>query len=124
VYGGLIDRVHDLLLCGVDPSLVDLSTCLDHVKSNDEDVYQETKSLLRAASLPWTPSHHTFMYGPEFKAYIASVYLVKVIIFGSRSIFMLVSAFLPRFLSPRPLAAFYYSALCSMLIDASLSRQW
>jgi hypothetical protein len=82
VYGGLIDRVHDLLLCGVDPSLVDLSMCLDHLKSNDQGTYQEIESLLRAASLPWTSSHHAFLYGPEFKACIASVSLVKVQIVG------------------------------------------
>ncbi len=82
MYGGLIDRLHDLLLCGVDPSMVDLSTCLEHLKSNDKStgqhVYRETKSLLKAASLPWTPSHHAFLYGPKFKACIASVSLVKV----------------------------------------------
>ena len=78
VYGGFIDRVHDLLLCGVDPSMVDLSMCLHHLKSNYQRVYRETESLLRAASLPWTPRHHAFLYGPDFKACIASVFLVKV----------------------------------------------
>ncbi len=76
MYGGLTDRLHDLLLCGVDPSLVDLSMCLDHLK-NDEA--RETESLLRAASRPWTPSQHAYLYGPEFKACIASFCLVKVI---------------------------------------------
>ncbi len=74
MYGGLIDRVHDLLLCGVDPSLVDLSASLTHLKG---DV---AEGLLRAASHPWTPSHHAFLYGPEFKACIASLCLVKVFI--------------------------------------------
>jgi hypothetical protein len=87
VHGGFIDRVHDLLLCGVDPSLVDLSKCLDHLKSNhkgsDRHVYQETESLLRASSLHWTPSSHTFVYGPNFKASIASVFLAKVQHFAS-----------------------------------------
>ncbi len=76
MYGGLTDRVHDLLLCGVDPSLVDLSAALAHLK-NDED--REIDSLLQAASRPWTPSHYAFLYGPEFKACIASLCLVKVI---------------------------------------------
>ncbi len=75
MYGGLTDRVHDLLLCGVDPSLVDLSASLSHLK-NDEA--REIESLLRAASRPWMPSHHAFLYGPEFKACIASLCLVKV----------------------------------------------
>ncbi len=75
VYGGLTDRVHDLLLCGVDPSLDELSASLSHLK-NDED--REIDSLLQAASRPWTPSHHAYLYGPEFKACIASICLVKV----------------------------------------------
>jgi hypothetical protein len=83
VYGGLIDRVHDLLLCGVDPCHVDLSMCLARLK--DETgyslVYGETESLIRAAFCPWIPSHHAFLYGPEFRACIASLCLVKVHIF-------------------------------------------
>jgi hypothetical protein len=83
VYGGLIDRLHDLLLCGVDPCLVDLSMCLSHLKSYQPrpprgHVYEETKALLRASSIPWEPSHHAYLYGPQFKACIASVCLVKV----------------------------------------------
>ena len=79
VYGGLIDRVHDLLLCGVDPSMVDLTMCLDHLKSDDKHhVYRETESLLSAASHHWKPSHHAYLYGPELRACIASVCLVKV----------------------------------------------
>ena len=81
VYGGLADRVHDLLLCGVDPSLVDLSVCLDHLRGNDKSdshACQETEALLRVASRSWTPSHHAYLYGPHFKAYIASLCLVKV----------------------------------------------
>ena len=77
MYGGLTDRVHDLLLCGVDPSLVDLSASLAHLK-NDEARESAIDSLLRAASLLWTPSHHAYLYGPEFKACIASLCLVKV----------------------------------------------
>ncbi len=75
MYGGLTDRVHDLLLCGVDPSLVDLSASLLRLKNEEA---RETESLLRAASLLWTPSHHAYLYGPEFKACIASLCLVKV----------------------------------------------
>ena len=80
VYGGLIDRVHDLLLCGVDPSLVDLSICLSHPLSEEDNMYlhQETEALIRAASRPWKPSYHAFLYGPEFRACIASLCLVKV----------------------------------------------
>ncbi len=81
MYGGLIDRVHDLLLCGVDPSLVDLSVCLTHLKSNearDHRVYEETEALFRASSIPWNPTHHAFLYGPQFKECIASLCLVKV----------------------------------------------
>ena len=78
MYGGLIDRVHDLLLCGVDPSLVDLSMCLDHLKNNYSHAYRGTVALLRAASHHWTPSSHAFLYGPDFKACIASLCLVKV----------------------------------------------
>ena len=80
MYGGLIDRVHDLVLCGVDPSMVDLNVCLSHLQSGEGDsfVYRETEALLQASSLPWTPSHYAFLYGPEFKACIASVCLVKV----------------------------------------------
>jgi hypothetical protein len=76
----LIDRVHDLLLCGVDPSMVDLSTCIDHLQGEECDslVYGETEPLLKAASRPWIPSHHTYLYGPEFRACIARVCLVKV----------------------------------------------
>jgi hypothetical protein len=110
VYGGLVDRAHDLLLCGVDPSLVDLSMSLDQLKSgvvkDDEDdkarnddgiddddtdeedgeeekenhqcVYREMETLLKTASHPWNTSNHTYLYGPQFKACIASVCLVKV----------------------------------------------
>ncbi len=84
MYGGLIDRVHDLLLCGVDPSMADLSKCLAHLKSDqydkdDQDVYRGMESLLRVAcTIPWMPSHHAFMYGPHFRACIASLCLVKV----------------------------------------------
>ncbi len=83
MYGGLTDRVHDLLLCGVDPSMVDLSMCLDQLKSSNQHVYRETESLLRAASQPWIPSHHAYLYGSEFRACIASVCLVKVTIYGA-----------------------------------------
>ncbi len=114
--GGLVDRVHDLLLCGVDPSLVDLSTSLDQLKSgvvqDDEDgkahsddgiddddddegdheeekecaeekenrqsVSREVETLLKTASHPWNTSNHIYLYGPEFKACLASVCLVKV----------------------------------------------
>ena len=80
MYGGLTDRVHDLLLCGVDPSLVDLSMCLDHLKGEEGKIqaYREIEALLRAASRPWRPSHHAYLYGPEFRACIASLSLVKV----------------------------------------------
>jgi len=102
VYGGFIDRVHDLLLCGVDPSMIDLNNRDDgdndfsyfdddsscYFTSEDEEkivyegsdyrVFFATESLLRAASHPWTPSHHAYLYGPEFRACIASVCLVKV----------------------------------------------
>ncbi len=80
MFGGLVDRVHDLLLCGVDPFLVDLSMCLDQLKSEegDSNSCQETEILIRAASRPWILSHHAFLYGPEFRACIASVCLVKV----------------------------------------------
>ncbi len=80
MYGGLVDRVHDLLLCGVDPSMVDLNVCLEHLKSEKSVslVYGETKALLKASSRSWIPSHHAFLYGPEFRACIACVCLVKV----------------------------------------------
>ncbi len=80
MYGGLTDRVHDLLLCGVDPSILDLSMCLDHLQGEEGKIqaYRETEALIRAASRPWTPSHHAFLYGPEFRACIASLCLVKV----------------------------------------------
>ncbi len=81
MYGGLIDRVHDLLLCGVDPSLVDLRNCLSRLTRSQRDggaVDRDMESLLKAASLPWTPSHHPYLYGPEFKACITSLCLVKV----------------------------------------------
>ena len=84
MYGGLIDRLHDLLICGVDPYLVDLGKCLTHLRRNKlgQDprvhVYEETEALLRASSIPWMPSHHAYLYGPQFKACIASVCLVKV----------------------------------------------
>ena len=83
MYGGLSDRVHDLLLCGVDPSMVDLSLCLTHLQSQDVDLHisRETEALIRAASRPWIPTHHAFLYGPEFRACIASLSLVKVHIF-------------------------------------------
>ena len=92
MYGGLIDRVHDLLLCGVDPYLVDLSTCLARLESFDHvHVIREMDSLLRAASHPWTPSHHAFLYGTQFKTCIASLCLVKVryhvsVVIGSKLI--------------------------------------
>jgi hypothetical protein len=80
VYGGLVDRVHDLLLCGVDPFLVDLSPLLSHVQGEEGDLlaHQETETLIGAASHPWIPSHHAYLFGPEFRACIASVCLVKV----------------------------------------------
>ncbi len=81
MYGGLVDRVHDLLLCGVDPSMVDLSMCLSNPKNEeDPDVHpsRETEALLRAASRPWIPTHHAFLYGSELRACIASLSLVKV----------------------------------------------
>ncbi len=72
--------MHDLLLCGVDPSMVDLSMCILQLQSEEGDSQscQETEALIRAASRPWTPSHHAYLYGPEFKACIASLCLVKV----------------------------------------------
>ena len=81
MYGGLTDRVHDLLLCGIDPSLVDLSPCLDHLKREGSDGHafcRETEALIKAASRPWKPSDLAFLYGPEFRACIASLCLVKV----------------------------------------------
>jgi hypothetical protein len=80
VYGGLNDRVHDLLLCGVDSSMVDLSMSISHLQSEEGDlhIYREIEALIRAASRPWTPSHHAYLYGSEFKACIASLCLVKV----------------------------------------------
>ena len=59
-----------------------LHLCLDHLKrtdkNSDQHEYRETQSLLRASSCPWTPSHHAFLYGPQFRACIASLCLVKV----------------------------------------------
>ncbi len=109
MYGGLVDRVHDLLLCGVDPCMVDLSTCLDQLKSgvvqddaddtddeeddeeddteekerdevkeNHQSVCREMETLLKTASHLWNTSNHIYLYGPEFKACIASLCLVKV----------------------------------------------
>ncbi len=81
MYGGLIDRVHDLLLCGVDPSLVDLSVSLEDLKSDakvDHLAFREMESLLRASSHPWEPSRHVFLFGSQLKACIASLCLVKV----------------------------------------------
>ncbi len=95
VYGGFVDRVHDLLLCGVDPSLVDLSSRAkrpevdadsndDEDPSHDDDDWQfvnhdqETTALLKAAAFPWKPKHHAFLYGSQFRACIASLCLVKV----------------------------------------------
>ncbi len=80
MYGGLTDRLHDLLLCGVDPSLVDLNVCLSHLQSEVDHtlLYRETEVLLSAASHPWIPSHHAYLYGPEFRACVASLCLVKV----------------------------------------------
>ena len=88
MYGGLIDRLHDLLLCGVDPSMVDLSMCISYLQSEEGDshAYRETEALMRAVSHPWIPSHHAFMYGPEFRACITSVCLVKVNIFDCLSL--------------------------------------
>ena len=78
--GGLNDRVHDLLLCGIDPSVTDLSACLAHLQSEEGNSHarRETEALIRAASRPWTPSHHVYLYGPELRACIASLCLVKV----------------------------------------------
>ena len=78
--GGMNDRVHDLLLYGVDPSMVDLSMCLTHLQSQDVDshISRETEAFMRAASRPWTPSRHAYLYGAELKACIASLCLVKV----------------------------------------------
>ncbi len=78
MYGGLIDRVHDFLLCGVDPSMVDLSMCLARLKSASPRVYRDTDALLRVVFHHWIPAHHAFLYGPEFRACIASMCLVKV----------------------------------------------
>ena len=99
VYGGLVDRVHDLLLCGVDPSLVDLSICAQRPDNDadseedssdeedstyDKDVWrspyddQQTEVLLKATAFPWKPKHHAFLYGPQFRACIASLCLIKV----------------------------------------------
>ncbi len=89
MYGGLIDRVHDLLLCGVDPFLVDLGISLAQLESGEDNLlfYLETQALLRAASRPWKPSRHAFLYGPEFRACIASLCLVKVGVIYSLSFF-------------------------------------
>ena len=53
----------------------------EDVEKHHDCVYRETEGLLRAASHPWTPSHHAFLYGPDFKACIASLCLVKVSFF-------------------------------------------
>ncbi len=85
MYGGMIDRVHDLLLCGVDPSLVDLSASLtlrDEFYPNDNGHHLDlldVERLLSVSACSWKPSHHAFLYGSEFKACIASLCLVKVI---------------------------------------------
>jgi hypothetical protein len=65
--------------------MVDLSACVDHVKQSDKRVYGEAESLLRAASLPWIPTHHAYLYGSKFRACIASVCLVKVLLFCRES---------------------------------------
>jgi hypothetical protein len=70
--------VHDLLLCGVDSSMVDLRKCLARLKSASQRVYREMEALLRVVFHHWIPAHHAFLYGPDFRACIASVCLVKV----------------------------------------------
>jgi hypothetical protein len=88
VYGGLVDRVHDLLLCGLDPSQVDLSISPSILSQNDFLLFQETHALLQA-SIQWMPARHAFLFGPQFKACIASLCLVKVLLdeIPSKSLF-------------------------------------
>ncbi len=81
MYGGLVDRVHDLLLCGVDPHEVDLRGDKDDGDVTSP-VHREMDALLIAASRhdsrAWRPSCHAFSYGPPFRSCMASLCLVKV----------------------------------------------
>ncbi len=77
--GGLSDRAHDLVLCGVDPSHMDLRECLSALRDQDEARHGEMSQLIRMASRHWRPSLHAYMYGPEFQACISAVCHVKVL---------------------------------------------
>ena len=83
--GGLVDRFHDLLLCGADPAAVDLSLPLDMLSCNtyqlahvNEAVVSEMQWLVRVSSELWRPSRHAYLYGPEMRGCIASLCLVQV----------------------------------------------
>jgi hypothetical protein len=82
VYGGFVDRVHDLLLCGVDPHVADLTARLSSLRGDKDDdtilIYREMDALLIASSRAWRPSCHAFLYGPQFQACIALLCTVKV----------------------------------------------
>ena len=85
VLGGLVDRFHDLLLCGADPAAVDLSLPLDTLLRNpyqlgrvNEAVVGEMQWLVRMSSALWRPSRHAYLYGPEMRGCIASLCLVQV----------------------------------------------
>ncbi len=89
MYGGFVDRAHDLLLCGADPSRLDFREVLSvlsstddkaHDISNDEKIVtnEAMQALMNMASMPWKATTHAYLYGPQFKACLASVFLVKV----------------------------------------------
>ena len=73
----MIDRVHDLLLCGADP----ISCKCDHnpdMISCKCDHNPDAMRFIYNALRPWTPERHAYLYGPGLKACIFSMFLVKV----------------------------------------------
>ncbi len=103
VCGGSLDRVHDLLLCGLDPShACSLDKCVAFLQRREadmliqrnarqsffikkrkddvliEDHHKDMVGILRFSGHCWATSRHAYMYGPQFQACITSVSSVQV----------------------------------------------
>ena len=74
-----MDRVHDLLLCGIDPYADHLDNCLSTLSDLDDgSCFEPVRALLNMASWAWKPSTHAHLFGHQLQACIASLCLVKV----------------------------------------------
>jgi hypothetical protein len=78
VSGVFLDRVHDLILSGVDPALIDTEACLDRIEQV-VPFYAEMDAFLQlCCRTGWSPRRHAFLFGPQLKAWVFAIALVEV----------------------------------------------